>query len=296
LIIAPFTILKVEAILGGGIGLALNPSNGVTGTIVQVSLDIPSWLKNQGTYESPSQYYNTAFSLFWDIGGWGYIPVPAELQNLAKTKNPIGTAQVDSNGLLTGKITIPPSDVGDEHVIFAIPKNPDSMETLSHFWGFFHVTGTGTAQSPTSTPTPTPTQDTQPTQTTPSGNFTLTIISDEPVLVKIDDQRIVNVGYMNPIFLSYAEGTQVKLFAFNYSGTDTLKITGWEITSSNDKYSEQSDTVIVTINDNLNAKVLYDSTFIPGFPFESILIGLFTAIGLLYLTKKKLTLNPPMPT
>jgi len=289
LIIVPFSILGVEALYGGGVGLNLNPSSGVTGTVVQVSLDIPSWLKTQSTYESPSSYYNTEFSLFWDIGGWGYIPVPVELQNLAKTSIPIGTAQVDSKGFLTGKVTIPSSDVGDEHVIFAVPKNPDAMETLSHFWGFFHVTGTGTASSPTSTPTPTPTPT--PSPSSHPDYCTLTVRKNGDFAIQIQDVNFLNDSYS----VEWPYGTTIKLHA-TYQGSSNNEFGEWEWVDSNGKHSQPTNTVYIELTSNTEAYPKTKPHFdIPGFPLESILIGLSLAIGLLYMSKRKLTTRTSFP-
>jgi hypothetical protein len=287
-------VCSVSAQTGtGAVGLTISPTSGPAGTTISFSFTVDS----QVAY----LYRNEEFKIVWDIGGW-HGDQPADWNTVMKSVwNIIGTATFDSSGRLSGNVVIPiasnNSQIGD-HVIYAIsPKTVDGMP-LNFWWGWFDITSTVATTTPTPTPSPTisPTQDTQPTPTTPSGNFTLRISSEEPVSVKIDDQSIVNVNLYDPFITSYAEGTQVKLFAFDYSGTDTLKIAGWEISSSHDKYNEQSDTVIVTMKDNLTAKVLFDSTFIPGFPFESIFIGFLLAMGLLYLAKKKLTLNPPAMT
>jgi hypothetical protein len=279
----------------GSAGLVINPTSGPAGTTISFSFTVSS--------ANAYIYRGEEFKIVWDIGGW-HGDQPVDWNTVMNSAwNIIGTATFDNSGRLSGNVVIPvaanSSQIGD-HVIYAISPKTKEGTPLNFWWGWFDITSTIAIATPTPTPspTPTPTQDTQPTQTTPSGNFTLTIISDEPVSVKINDQSIVNIyPYdLDLIRTIYIEGTQVKLFAFNYSGTDTLRIAGWEISSSNDKYSEQSDTVIVTMNDNLTAKVLFDSTFIPGFPFESIFIGLLLAMGLLYLTKKKLALNPSTPT
>ena len=79
----PLLFSSASAQAGTGYwGLDLNPSEGVVGTQVEVSLNIAAWTAQNGDKASVYLYKGTNFTLVWDIGGWDNSGMPASYNTI----------------------------------------------------------------------------------------------------------------------------------------------------------------------------------------------------------------------
>ena len=144
LTLAPFAILGVGAQGVGSIGLSLNPTSGVTGEHVRVTLNITKFLEERGELALLNLYSHKTFDFAWDIGGWSRDPADWNTVHTAALQI-IGNGVVDFRGFLNGTATIPEirsSEMG-EHIIYAVIRDRDSGSPVNHWWQYFEVTGVG---------------------------------------------------------------------------------------------------------------------------------------------------------
>jgi hypothetical protein len=280
LFVAPF-IYKVNAQGGGGAvrGEMLNPTDGPRGTTVTVNFNITNYIALHGSTGNPQNIPGMEYRIGWDIGGY---PKNAAA-TLDEVRSPgwtvLGKTQVDSFGNIATTVTIPTeAQVGDNHFIYAIPPDSD-LESNVYYWSdTFHITE-GPAVSPLSTPTPSP----HPNKCTLTVNW-----EKDYFTVKILEDTKSGESYS----AEYPWGTTVSLYAIFDSSADTSVVfDGWEWTDSSGTHGKSDSTVYIDMNSDVTATPKVRSSGIPGFPFESIAIGLFLSLGLLYMTKKKSKLS-----
>jgi hypothetical protein len=285
LLLAPSLISNVKAQDGtGSSGLVVKPDSGPAGTKVEVAFKVDSAFSYM--------YRNEIFQLVWDIGGWNKDN-PADWYTVKQSNwNVIGNAKFDFSGQLTGTAIIPATSnnqIGD-HVIYAISekfKTPDSAP-LNFWWGWFEINTATIVATPTPSPralsTPHPTINFQTPTPTPSppDMITLTIEKTNGVDIAVQDTLI---SY--PYEVQWPYGTNVKLQA-EITDENHYEFHEWDWSTSTGSSSSLHSTIIITLTDNTIASAdVHEKNSIPGFPLESIAIGLILALGLVYIAKKK---------
>jgi hypothetical protein len=297
LLIAP-SALNVKAQGMGTYIKMLNPTSGPAGTTIQLNLDVRSFINENGGLGNLQDSYGTTYKIGWDIGGWP-TNSGAGLDEVRKTNwTVLGTAQLDRNGILKTTITVPNNaQVGDDHYIYAIPPKTDSG--FYYWWGFFEVTSGSAASSPETTSSPTPTPIVSPdTSPTPHPiNCTMTVKWDEAEF-HIEIQGIAPPSSNSLLHNSreysatFPWGTTVSLYA-NHTGDNANVFDGWDWTDSNGHHAQADQTVYIDLTSDVTAEPKIKGSSIPGFPIESIAIGLFLALGMLYIAKKRSKVKLP---
>ncbi len=137
-----FLVSSCSAQGGGSLGLNLDPDTGASGSTVNVSLDIPSSLTSQGLDTGyTSLYRGLTYSLVWDLGGG---TVPPDLETVrAASWTIIGSAHINSDGVLSGTATIPDANNGN-HLIVAVYQDQSSDSPLTYWWEYYTVVSAGT--------------------------------------------------------------------------------------------------------------------------------------------------------
>jgi hypothetical protein len=291
LLIAPFSVLNVNAQFGTGYsGLVLSPDEGHGGESVQVSLDINTWVSVQGDRATPKLYNDKTFILVWDIGGWTNNEISALPDVIMKTSQweRIGSAKCDSNGHITGTATIPNRNEVGDHLLYAI--NEEGLlqgSTLDYWWGFFEILSGGSIATIKPTPTPSPTPN-HPAQC----QLTVKWMGDRGTVL-IDGSK----PSTNPFVATYDYGSKVNLEAVAANTNDVVTIR--EYNPAKAQYIREifgpTATITIDIDKEVNVTFSDQPEGVPGFPVESIMIGLILALGLLYLTKKKSSINLRAP-
>jgi hypothetical protein len=293
ILLAPFLIFKVNAQDGTGYaGLVLSPHKGHDGDTVQISLDLNTWASINNDRATPNLYSKKTFTLVWDIGGWTNNEISALPDVIMKTSQweRIGSATFDSNGHLTGTATIPNRNEVGDHLLYAI--NEDGLQqgsTMDYWWGFFEILpGIISANTPTSTPTPT----SSPIITHPDQCQLKVSWDNGRGNVSID-----GTNRYPPFNAMYPYGTTVTI-----NGTPDETHFGVTITISDSSgtHSNSGSTATINMDNDKSVSVTFGEQpqgfeGIPGFPIESIIIGLLLALTLLYITKKKTTVNLHTP-
>jgi hypothetical protein len=112
--------------------------------------------------------------------------------------------------------------------------------------------------------------------------------------------EVNRAGFPNHYSASFPWGTTVTISAI-YSGNGNHEFYGWETVDSTGTFFTNSTSALTVTMDRDKAvePKLRDTTAaptsIPGFPVESIIIGLLLAFGLLYIAKRKASANLPAP-
>lgn len=130
LLIILFTIPFCHAADWDEGNLIVTPSHGPSGTYVTVSVDIKNDVE-QGYWQN---YYGLEYKIVWDVR-------PADIINpdLWGYNNPIGTAHIDNNGLLSGTATIPANQLAGTYYLFAaFERSPDDPYHV-YWWTTFTV-------------------------------------------------------------------------------------------------------------------------------------------------------------
>jgi hypothetical protein len=296
ILLAPFLIFKVYAQDGTGYaGLVLNPHKGHGGETIQVNIDLNTWVSINNDRATPNLYSKKTFTLVWDIGGWTNNEIAALPDVIMKTSQweRIGSATFDSNGHLTGTATIPNRNEIGDHLLYAL--NEDGIlqgSTMDYWWGFYEILPETTVVTPLPTPIPTPILTSHP------ANCTLTVNWADDFIVYVQGHVVSGQQNNNSFSATYPWGTSVHLLG-SYDGTsDQVEWEGWSIFDSTGRHAGLGPNDIdLVMNGDISAepklKNVGSGTGIPGFPVESILIGLLLALGLLYATKNKSKVSFP---
>jgi hypothetical protein len=294
---APLLFSTASAQAGTGYwGLDLNPSKGVGGTQVEVSLNIATWTAQNGDKASVYLYKGTNFTLVWDIGGWDNSGMPASYNTIEKTLlwKIIGTANIDNNGLLKGTVTIPAEASGQigEHVIYAI-WDQGLGSTKNFWWGFFEILPGGAVTSLSPSPSaPSPSPSSHPEYCTLIVNWTkddFEVYVDGEWVGRNNAMGERNDSYSN----TYRWGTIVHLSASYDGNDDSLDWGGWSIVDSKGRHEAPGpEDIDLLMDEDKSAEPKTQNSGsapfgIPGFPFESIAIGFLLALGLLFMVRKK---------
>ena len=117
--------------------LYVSPSHGPVGTEVSVSVSILNDVE-QKYWDS---YYGLEYKIVWDVR-------PADIinPNLWGWENPIGTAVIDYDGLLTGSAIIPNDEPGT-YYIYAAYQRSESDPYHVYWWSTFTIDSTSTSDN-----------------------------------------------------------------------------------------------------------------------------------------------------
>ena len=117
--------------------LYVSPSHGPVGTEVSVSVSI----LNDVEQEYWDSYYGLEYKIVWDVR-------PADIinPNLWGWENPIGTAVIDYDGLLTGSAIIPNDEPGT-YYIYAAYQRSESDPYHVYWWSTFTIDSTSTSDN-----------------------------------------------------------------------------------------------------------------------------------------------------